>query len=150
MKAMFVRNNQPGPTVFSYGDKSVNTLTWKGRGDPQKGDIIPVPAELADNYEFHRNLYLGVFELVEAEEEVRTALNEHRSAWRRTQGIRENYNLQDLGQGEEEGLTPREQFLPTLPETVDVVEDVKTTNNGQQATPVIEKYKVSMGLTQSL
>jgi hypothetical protein len=145
---MFVKNNQSGPTVFDEDDFA---LTWKGAGDPNGEDILPVPAKLAESFAFHRALYLGVLKVVEAEPDVEDALDGHRKAWARQEDRRNNLTLASTGQVAEEGAVPREFSEPapypvgpgampkTLPNEVGVI-----TEDGE-AKPKIKNAKIIMG-----
>jgi hypothetical protein len=145
---MFVKNNQSGPTVFDEDDFA---LTWKGAGDPNGEDILPVPAKLAESFAFHRALYLGVLKVVEAEPEVADALDGHRKAWARQEDRRNNLTLASMGLAPEEGAVPREFSEPapypvgpgampkTMPNEIGVV-----TKKGE-AKPLIEDIPIIMG-----
>lgn len=99
-KTIFVRNTQPGPTVFDIPD--FPTLKWEGAGDPAGGDVLPISASILDDSQFQRCHYLGVLEIVEADSGSRSRMDQHAKAWQRqTQRMRE-ITGRDLGQPDTE------------------------------------------------
>lgn len=71
---VLVRNTEDGPTVFSdLVTKEV--IEWKGKDDPSGGDIQRVPAKfVTENVNFLNAITRGLFEVVEADQEVLDAL----------------------------------------------------------------------------
>jgi hypothetical protein len=140
---MFVRNTQPGPTVY---DEDGFVLRWEGAGDSGGGDVLPVPSSLADDYNFQRCLHLGIFQVIEANDETNALIEKNRAAWNR-----QMFRQQSLGQLPfEEGSVPQEFVQPkaqvgpgelrkTLPTEVGV------TTEEDRATPKIKDSRVVMG-----
>jgi hypothetical protein len=77
---LLVRNKQAGPTVFT--DKPSETeVRWEGADDVAGGDIMQVPASLAENLNFTRALRLGILEVVQADDETQELLDRQTAAW---------------------------------------------------------------------
>lgn len=157
--AMFVRNLQPGPTIFDEDD---HILRWEGRGDPTGGDIIPAPSTLAESYGFQRALHFGVLEVVEAGEDTREALNKSKEVWERQMVRRDQLSSASMGQlAAEEGAVAREGDLDSvppqrkaqvgpgeLPKTIDTIVGVEIEDDA--ANPKIKKTRVRLMPEQSL
>jgi hypothetical protein len=77
-----VRNLEAGPAVFSDPTRNI-AIEWQGADDEDGGDIQQVPDELADNVNFLRALQKGIFEVEEAPEALRAALDKQTASWRR-------------------------------------------------------------------
>jgi hypothetical protein len=149
---MFVRNHQPGPTVMD--EEGFPVLRWEGFGDPMGADVLPIPGELAENHNFQRARMLGIFEVLDADEDVQAMLNKAKDSWDRQQAKQAGIHLANLGQmAAEEGSTPREPGADTpakpkigpgeLPKTIEQIIGVKT--KGETAKPEVEQAKVVMG-----
>lgn len=144
---MFVRNNQPGPTVMD--EEGFAFMRWEGHGDPNGADVLPIPGELAENHNFQRARMLGLIEVIEADDDVKDLLDKARRSWDRQRATQAGINLANLGQlPTEEGSVPREFTKPKigpgeLPKTLEQVIGVKT--RGETATPEVEQAKVVMG-----
>jgi len=93
---MFVRNHQPGPTVMD--EEGFPFLRWEGFGDPLGADVLPIPGELAENHNFQRARMLGIFEVLEADEDVQALLDKAKESWDRQQARKAGINLANLGQ----------------------------------------------------
>lgn len=152
ISTMFVRNNQPGPTVMD--EEGFPFMRWEGHGDPLGADVLPIPGELAESHNFQRARMLGIFEVIEAEADVQELLDKAKEAWGRQQAKQHGINLANLGQlPAEEGSVPREFDADTsakpkigpgeLPKTLEQIIGVKT--RGETATPEVEHAKVVMG-----
>jgi hypothetical protein len=145
---MFVRNNQPGPTVLD--EEGFEFLQWEGLGNPMGADVLPVPSTLVDNHNFQRARMLGIFEVIEAEEEIQALLDKTKAAWQRQQAGRVGVSLASLGQlPAEEGSVPQEFEQPKpkvgpgeLPKTVEVEVGVNT--GDETATPRMKTMRVSL------
>ncbi len=72
---LMIRNEQGGPTVFTSGTQHVE---WKGKGDPDGGDVQPCPPEFMQDVQFRRALTRSIFTVVEDAED---ALSLHRDEW---------------------------------------------------------------------
>lgn len=149
---MFVRNNQPGPTVMD--EEGFPFMRWEGFGDPLGADVLPIPGELAENHNFQRARMLGIFEVIEADADVEELLSKAKESWERQQSRQTRINLANLGQlAAEEGSVPRDFNADTpakpkigpgeLPKTVERIVGVKT--KGETAIPEVENVKVVMG-----
>jgi hypothetical protein len=144
-KTLFVRNTQPGPTVFDTPDYPA--LKWEGAGDPNGGDVLPVSASILDDSQFQRCHFLGVFEIIEADQASRARMEQHAKAWQRqTQRMREITNA-DAGQlPTENGTVPTDERpkvrigLGELPKTLD--NEVGVIIEDDAATPKIKKARV--------
>lgn len=145
---MFVRNNQPGPTILD--EEGYETFRWEGLGDPAGGDVLPIPSDLAENYNFQRARHMGVVEVVEAEEDVKEQLQRSRDAWDRQTRRRNEISLAALGQlPTEEGSVPQEFTRPTpsvgagpIPTSLAVEVGVNTEDD--KATPKIKQARVTV------
>jgi hypothetical protein len=80
MALTMIRNKQSGPTVFS-DKESGSEVTWEGAGHPDGLDVQPVPEPVLNNVQFQRALTRGVFEVEEADDEIKAILNKHRDSW---------------------------------------------------------------------
>jgi hypothetical protein len=152
---MFVRNNQPGPTVLD--EEGFQFFRWEGHGDPIGADVLPIPAELADNHNFQRARMLGIFEVIEADAEIQDLLDKSRAAWDRQSARQTGIHLANLGQlPAEEGSVPREFDADTpvqrpkptvgpgeIPKTLENI--VGVTFEDDQAVPKVKKARVVMG-----
>lgn len=147
-KTLFVRNTQPGPTVFDEPDHP--GLRWAGAGDPNGEDVLPVSASILDSSQFQRCHFLGIFEIIEADSASRSRMDQHAKAWQRqTQRMRE-ITGRDLGQPDAETGTvaqdapapkPRPKIGPgDVPKTLDNVVGVVIEDD--EATPKIKKARV--------
>jgi len=76
---VLVRNLKPGVTVLSDLDK-IN-LEWQGSGDPNGGDVQPVPPEVLDKVEFARAVRNGILEVVDPSEETQAILERQAAAY---------------------------------------------------------------------
>lgn len=76
---VLVRNLRPGPTVLSNLDK-VN-VEWSGQGDPNGGDVQPVPHEMLDMIEFARAVRNGILAVVDPSAETQQALDRQTNAY---------------------------------------------------------------------
>jgi hypothetical protein len=71
---VLVRNTQAGPAVFSDPVENV-ALEWQASGDPSGEDVQQVPDKVVtDNVNFLKCIQKGIFEVVEATEEVKASL----------------------------------------------------------------------------
>ena len=77
-----VRNLEAGKSVFSDPIRNIS-LEWSGAGDVDGGDIQQVPDELAENVNFIRAMQKGIFEVEEAPEAIKTALEKQSASWRK-------------------------------------------------------------------
>lgn len=77
-----VRNLEAGPAVFSDPTQNI-ALEWQGAGDEDGNDIQQVPDILAENVNFLRALQKGIFQVEEAPEALRAALDKQTTSWRR-------------------------------------------------------------------
>ena len=145
---MFVRNTQPGPTVYDEDDF---TLRWEGRGDPAGRDVLPVPSTLADDYNFQRAQHLGIFEVIEANEETQALIAKNKAAWARQMYQQRSINAASLGQlPAEDGSVPQDFTPPKaqvgpgdLPKTLPT--EVGVVTEEDQAVPKIKDSRVVMG-----
>lgn len=83
MPVLMVRNNQPGPTVLSSDPKGTHYVEWQGKGDPNGGDIQPVPEEIQSTVSFQKAVRKHILTLMDAEDTETTAAIEE--AMRRQQ-----------------------------------------------------------------
>lgn len=81
---ILVKNTQAGPSVFTDPITGVQ-IEWKGTGDPDGEDIQQCPADLVNNVAFRKAIQRGVFEVVEATDEVMAALDRQTESWRARQ-----------------------------------------------------------------
>lgn len=150
-KTMFVRNNLPGPTVLD--EEGHEMFQWKGLGSPDGGDVLPMPSDLADSYNFQRARMLGIIDVIEAPDDVQEQLDRSREAWQRQMERKSQLTGASLGQLDaEEGSVPRE-FTTTvvkpqsgpgeIPQTMENI--VGVTFEDDQAIPKIKKARVVMG-----
>lgn len=142
---MFVRNNQPGPTVLD--EEGFETFQWDGLGSPVGADVLPLPSDLVGSYNFQRAQMLGILEVIEAPKSVEAQIERAKAAWAR-QKERQSITLASLGQlPAEDGAVPQEfkaQVGPgALPKTMNVEVGVITEDG--QAVPKFKKAKVVMG-----
>lgn len=93
MKTMYVRNTQPGPTVFDEGEYEIQ---WAGKGDPAGEDMQVVPEELVESYTFQRCLNLGVFAVEESSEDAAETLAKAKEIWDRRNAQKRATTLNDL------------------------------------------------------
>jgi hypothetical protein len=94
-ESIFVRNNQPGPTVFTFDSKAAGisgAVTWQGQGDPNGADVQVVSRDLLRNPDFRGNIQLGIFSIVEDPAKARAALAAQQQAWAAEQAKRDNPN----------------------------------------------------------
>lgn len=68
MPVLMVRNTQPGPTVLSSDPKGSQYVEWQGKGDPNGGDIQPVPEEIQQAVSFQKCVRRGILVLLDAED----------------------------------------------------------------------------------
>lgn len=94
MPTTLVRNNQPGPTVFSDGDKQ--QVEWQGSGDPNGLDIQPVPDVLFDHVQFQRSLTRGIFTVVDGDVTADEVYEQHRTEWEERQERQTNAGKEAL------------------------------------------------------
>ena len=72
-KPIFLQNEQAGPLVFR--DDSANVeIIWQGKGDNGGMDCQAVPVSFLNNINFLRILNRGAITLVDADDEVRAAV----------------------------------------------------------------------------
>lgn len=149
-KTLFVRNTQPGPTVFD--EDGFEGLRWAGAGDPAGEDVLPVSASILDSSQFQRCSFLGIFDIIEADQASRSRMDQHAKAWRRqTERMRE-ITGRDLGLPDvEEGTVAQDSPAPVprpkaqvgpgeVPKTLDNVVGVVIEDD--TATPKIKKARV--------
>lgn len=145
-KTLFVRNTQPGPTVFDTPD--FPALRWAGAGDPGGEDVLPVSASILDDSQFQRCAFLGVFEIIEADTASKSRMEQHARAWQRQTARMREITGKDVGQlPAEPGTVPTEAPRPTaqvgpgeVPKTLDNV--IGVTIEDGQANPKIKKARV--------
>ena len=65
---VLVRNEQSGPTTFSFDTTSKYAVVWQGKGHANGHDIQEVPAEYLNNVHFRNALKLGIFRIITEEE----------------------------------------------------------------------------------
>jgi hypothetical protein len=82
-----VRNTTLGPTVFSDGKENVE---WAGAGDVMGNDLQPVPESFLANVQFHRMASRGIFEIVQAPEEVLAAQELHKQDYQQRMARQQN------------------------------------------------------------
>jgi hypothetical protein len=93
---------------------------------------------------------LGIFEVIEAEEEIQALLDKTKAAWQRQQAGRAGINLANLGQlPAEDGTVPQEFVQPKpkigpgeLPKSMQVEVGVDT--GDEEATPRMKTMRVSL------
>lgn len=107
MKTMYVRNTQPGPTVFDEPGSDSQAIIWQGAGDPSGEDMQIVPEEMVESYGFQRCLALGVFVVEESSEEAREMLDKGREMWARKLARQNDPQLREF-QGPKEDVVPLE------------------------------------------
>ena len=72
-RPIFLQNEQAGPLVFR--DDSANAeIIWQGKGDPMGEDLQAVPVGFLNNVDFLRMLNRGTVTLVDADDQVREAI----------------------------------------------------------------------------
>lgn len=151
-KTMFVRNNLPGPTVLD--EEGHEMFQWKGLGSPDGGDVLPMPSDLAESYNFQRARMLGIIDVIEAPDDVQLELDRSRDAWQRQMERKAQLSTASLGQlPAEEGSVAREftadkvvkpQSGPgEIPKTMENI--VGVTFEDDQAIPKIKQARVVMG-----
>jgi hypothetical protein len=89
MTPIMVRNTEPGPAVFTAPGNGTH-VEWQGAGDPQGLDIQSCPGEFMQLEPFRNALEKGIFEIVEDEVQIETALSQHRVDWEQQQERRRN------------------------------------------------------------
>jgi hypothetical protein len=104
MQVIVVRNNHEGPSVFSDDGPPKVAIEWLGKGDPTGGDIQEVPSTLADNINFRRAVSRGVFEIVEADEEVMAKLAGNATSWRDRQAASNAAAMASIDQAKDEDI----------------------------------------------
>lgn len=88
---IYVRNTQPGPTVFTTdATRSDGHVTWQGANDPNGGDVQVVPRTLLGSVQFQHSLQLGIFQIVQDSATGQQALEQHQAAWEAAQERRNN------------------------------------------------------------
>jgi hypothetical protein len=87
---VLVRNLEDGPTVFSdgVGPGSI-AIEFAGAGDPESNDVQQVPESVLENFAFLRALQRGIFEVVEATDEIRAKLTQQGVAYRERRAAQE-------------------------------------------------------------
>jgi len=151
-KTMFVRNNLPGPAVLD--EEGHEMFQWAGLGSPDGGDVLPIPSDLAESYNFQRARMLGIIDVIEAPEDIQQQLDRSREAWQRQMKRKAQLNTASLGQMPvEDGTVPHEFTADTtvkpqsgpgeLPKVMDNVVGVEFEDG--MANPKIKKARVVMG-----
>lgn len=79
-----VRNLLDGPTVLSSADFK-DEVRWAAKGDPSGDDFQYVDPGFLRTPAFFRALNKGIFEVVEADEEVQAMITMQADAWRKRQ-----------------------------------------------------------------
>jgi len=72
-KPIFLQNEQAGPLVFR-DDASNVEIVWQGKGNPSGEDMQAVPVAFLNNVNFLRILNRGAVTLIDADEDVRAAV----------------------------------------------------------------------------
>jgi len=72
-KPIFLQNEQAGPLVFR-DDASNVEIVWQGKGDNSGNDMQAVPVSFLNNVNFLRILNRGAVTLIDADEDVRAAV----------------------------------------------------------------------------
>lgn len=70
---VLVQNLEPGPTVFTDLPKNL-IIEWQGAGDKFGDDVQQVPDDIVDNMNFAKAVRSGIFEIVQASDEVQAKL----------------------------------------------------------------------------
>lgn len=86
---IMVRNTESGPAVFTAPGNGTH-VEWQGAGDPQGLDIQSCPGEFLQIVAFRNAMEKGIFEVVNDEEQIETALTQHRDDWAQKQEQRRN------------------------------------------------------------
>lgn len=90
MPVIMARNNQAGPTVLSSDPKGTHYVEWQGKGDPNGGDIQPIPEEIQNTVQFQRCVRRGIFTILNEDSEsqgvIDEAMRRQQEAWDFRQG----------------------------------------------------------------
>jgi hypothetical protein len=80
-EVVWVRNTQPGPTVFTDNMTKVQ-IEWAGAGDPSGNDLQQVPGTVVNHVQFMRHLQKGIFAVEGATPEVEAIIARQTGAYR--------------------------------------------------------------------
>jgi hypothetical protein len=112
---VLVRNTEEGPTVFSDPTNNI-AIEWQGKGDPNGEDVQHVPDTLIDNTSFLKALQRGVFEVVEADDEMKERLARQVEAYQRRRAT-----TQEKGEAALDRQTERSIATAVITETGKIV-----------------------------
>lgn len=84
---VLVRNLRPGVTVLDPEQKNTG-IEWQAKGDPNGGDIIPVPPSIANTISFSRAIRRNILEVV-TQEEADSALRRQQEKYLEAKNSRE-------------------------------------------------------------
>lgn len=94
---VLVKNVEPGPSVFTDPVTKVQ-VEWQGAGDTNGEDVQQVPDELINNVSFLKAIQRGVFEVVEATDEIKAKLEQQTSSWKNRQEEAEKASVDAIDQ----------------------------------------------------
>lgn len=83
-EVVWVRNTQPGPTVFTDNMSKVQ-IEWAGAGDPSGNDVQQVPGGVVGHVQFMRHVQKGIFTIEGASPEVEAIIARQTGAYRQRQ-----------------------------------------------------------------
>lgn len=113
MKATMVRNQQPGPTVFGDDSTGLKPVVWQGTGDPNGGDVKPVPDPLFESVQFQSALAYGIFSVVEDPAEQRRIQESKRQQFQEAEQQRQNISTAVLDTPEDNDILMKECIGPS-------------------------------------
>src|ERR1044072_757252 len=79
---VWLKNSQPGPTVFSADPKSADGyITWQGAGHPSGEDVMPVPKQMLASVQLHNTIRRGILHLLDHPAIQQAPQEAHQAAW---------------------------------------------------------------------
>lgn len=79
-RTLVLSNQQDGITVF-FDDVTRVELTWKGKGDPDGGDVKQVPSALLNNPVFCEQIQRGLFRIENSTDQLSRSIQLQQAAW---------------------------------------------------------------------
>lgn len=83
---VLVRNLEKGPSVFTDAETK-QAIEWGAYGDPKGEDVQYVPEDLLTRPAFLKAIDKGIYEVVEASDDVKALLERQAAAWRHRQDV---------------------------------------------------------------
>lgn len=92
-EVVWLRNSQPGPTVFTADAKSPDGyITWQGAGHPGGEDIMPVPKTMLSSVQLQNTIRRGILTVVDNPAVQQAAIDAQQQAWNAQEARRQNTN----------------------------------------------------------